>query len=220
MATQCTSPPTLSSAPAPLAGQAPTAASWYVPHTTAPNMPPCSNHRSLQIPCIHGDFAAGVCLCRPGWSGADCSTPVYTVRRCINGVWSAAASTCVCNTGWTGTKCDIALPTSFLTSTDCFMGTLQASTCACDALWTDRACNTSLCRYGDVAYGPSGGAAPTCACKGDWVGPGCAFHKRGACSFQGTVTGATMVRKRQQETLSLCSPLVSSATTGEPRLCL
>lgn len=222
MATQCTSPTTLYSAPAPLAGQAPTAASWCVSHTTAPrpkhatNLQPTAPSRSLafmatlRLACACVAQGGRVLTARRQCTLCAAASMAYGAPRhppaCATRAGQAQSATLRCpppssppqTASWAPSKPPPA------PVTPCGQTAPATPACAGMATWRTaqaaalvppvpaRATGLALAApFTSVAHAPS--RAPSLVPP--WY--------------------ANVSERR-----SPCSPLVGSATTGEPWLCL
>lgn len=68
----------------------------------------------------HGWCIEGICICRAGWRGVNCTEIDEKVFTCLpdcsgNGQYNLQTSSCVCNDYWTGPDCSVGKAlTSFL----------------------------------------------------------------------------------------------------------
>jgi hypothetical protein len=69
------------------------------------------------------------CFCDPGWTGAQCESPVAPPDCGVHG--KAVNMRCVCEAGWAGKSCDVA----------CAHGKLGHGRCVCAAGWSGAACD-------------------------------------------------------------------------------
>ena len=103
--------------------------------------PTCSDHGY----CADG----GVCVCRKGWKGPDCSLVDSEAMQCLpdcsgslgQGSFSLELHRCVCSAGWTGDDCS--KPACAI---DCGLhGRCEASDCVCQLGWAGEFCQERLC---------------------------------------------------------------------------
>ena len=94
----------------------------------------------------HGFCVDGVCLCKKGWKGLDCSQVDSDAMQCLpdcsnQGTFSLELHKCVCTEGWTGEDCS--KPACGINCGG--HGRCEASSCVCDAGWSGEFCNERLC---------------------------------------------------------------------------
>lgn len=58
----------------------------------------------------HGTCVSGLCYCKAGWQGDDCSSVDQQVYQCLpgcseHGTYDLETGTCVCERHWTGPDC-------------------------------------------------------------------------------------------------------------------
>lgn len=58
----------------------------------------------------HGVCVSGMCICRKGWKGNDCSDPDTDALRCLpdcsgHGQFDLELQKCVCDEKWIGPDC-------------------------------------------------------------------------------------------------------------------
>lgn len=82
------------------------------PHIHVSNQSPCLTSVDCVDPSCrgHGWCVEGRCVCRAGWTDANCSTVDHKVFTCLpdcsgHGHYDLHTSACVCETIWTGPDC-------------------------------------------------------------------------------------------------------------------
>ena len=92
-------------------------------------------------PCHHGDCVMdGSCKCHPGWTGEDCSVPIFVECMPCDYRHGTCMSdgTCKCNKGYTALDCS--LKCSPCVNGDCRMD----GSCHCRPGWTRLDCSKKV----------------------------------------------------------------------------
>ncbi|CAD7936611.1 unnamed protein product [Amoebophrya sp. A120] len=169
---------------------------------------------------VNGVCSNGNCVCKTGWIGASCSTPVASScpDNC-NGRGLCLNGKCSCNQGWQGEKCELQFLAAGAPAADAAGpgagggaggGTSEAGPAAITGL------GGPLAEVSDQVCGPDGGCSGhgrcdssrgMCVCEMKWTGEFCqapqcpgrydetlrkwnACHGQGVCSEEGTCTCA------------------------------
>ncbi|TSK20282.1 Tenascin [Bagarius yarrelli] len=133
----------------------------------------CLNDCNDQGRCVDGK-----CVCFPGFSGPDCSTPdcprdCSKTGKCVNGK-------CVCDPGFTGPDCSIkACPKNCSSQGRCVNGK-----CVCNAGFTGMDCSEKSCPSNCNNKGRC--VNGKCICKEGFTGPDCSEKScPGNCNNKG-----------------------------------
>ena len=138
----------------------------------------------------NGDCSFAQCLCRPGWSGADCSLPVCLGSVCYqdpvsleqrcshcssNGVCNGDG-VCECDAGWTGEDCSMTgCLTNCTVNGQCLDTEFPLNQCVCQPTYSGTACQDRLCLNMCSGAG-SCQANGTCTCIDGFHGDDCSVY--------------------------------------------
>lgn len=117
-----------------------------------PGNSPCSGRGTC-------NGVTGVCLCMPGWGGADCSLAQCPSQCSGRGVCRQTMypPTCDCIAGWTGIACEVPLPAGSCPNGCTFgNGKCEAGQCKCNPGWLGFDCS-----FPDISYPSVNTPAPT-----------------------------------------------------------
>ena len=116
----------------------------------------------------------GVCICKAGWKGTNCTEIDEKVFTCLpdcsgNGIYDLHSSSCLCNDFWSGSDCSIAR-----CDLDCVHGVCDGNFCSCEKGWTGTRCHEKACdsrceNHGKCLNG-------TCVCLQGWNGKHCTIR--------------------------------------------
>ena len=122
----------------------------------------------------------GVCLCDPGWVGADCLMPGCPGNCTGHGtcVGNLTEARCVCDVNWGGVDCATAANTTCFNGCNghgtCLWADYRNATCLCDAEWGGSGCEIPLAAPCDRNCSFHGSCFnKTCVCDPGWVGHDC-----------------------------------------------
>ena len=108
------------------------------------------------------------CICRDGWGGNICTTPLCP-RGCINGNCNSP-DMCTCLKGWSSVNCSVAdCPDSVCNKDNGACNT--PNVCTCNAGWTGDDCSEAICSpecVNGACIRPN-----TCFCANRWNGSTC-----------------------------------------------
>ena len=130
------------------------------------------------------------CACSPGWSGADCQTPLC-VQDCANRGLCEAPDTCKCPYGWFDANC-----TTPVCATTCGNGgnCTGPDMCTCPSQWSGEDCRApvceQVCQHGSRCVAPN-----TCQCPPQWHGFDCSQPVCHQGSFQAYGSAAAGPRR-------------------------
>ena len=124
--------------------------------------------------------ASPMCVCKPGWSGIDCETPV-----CPNGCGGHGScdavnndGTCDCSGGWSGSNCTVAPHCIAVGCGEHGACNTVANdgSCACTKGWSGASCEiVPICQSsGCNGRGQCNNATGKCICEGGYTGDDCA----------------------------------------------
>ena len=139
------------------------------------------------FPSKRGDIEVeGVCQCRPGWRGADCSMR-ECAARCRPGHGECNdLGECSCYPGFTGPDCGQVVPCR-ANCTSAVHGSCQASgICACRPGWSGIDCATPQCPRDCSGHGECNTVTGRCTCAEGFSGRDCAKECPNHCSKRGT----------------------------------
>jgi len=119
--------------------------------------------------CGHGECdPRGGCICRPGWAGQTCNSPVCS-PQCMNGGTCSAPSVCDCPAGFQGRSCEGGICRSpCLNRGKC----VQKDTCSCKSGFYGSRCEFSKCVVPCVNGGQCRGVN-RCRCPAGYSGEHC-----------------------------------------------
>ncbi|XP_028967535.1 teneurin-m [Galendromus occidentalis] len=135
----------------------------------------------------HGVCSAGLCHCKIGWRGQNCSDPDDRLNRCFpdcsqHGVYDLETEKCICFDHWAGSDCSRAK-----CNLDCGpFGRCEEGRCRCDSGWTGNKCDLKECDPRCQLHGQCNNG--TCVCIQGWMGKHCTIEgcpsscsNKGAC---------------------------------------
>ncbi|OQR66691.1 teneurin-3-like [Tropilaelaps mercedesae] len=134
----------------------------------------------------HGVCSAGLCHCKIGWRGQNCSEPDDRLNRCFpdcsqHGVYDLEAEKCVCFDHWTSSDCSRAK-----CNLDCgAFGRCEEGRCRCEPGWTGTKCDLRECDPRCQLHGQCNNG--TCICIQGWMGKHCTIEGcPSGCSNKGS----------------------------------
>jgi hypothetical protein len=131
----------------------------------------------------HGKCASGVCSCRTGYSGTDCSVTCPGGPTC-SGNGTCSAGVCTCKAGYLPPDCSVTCPGGPTCSGN---GTCSAGVCTCKAGYLPPDCSVT-CPGGPTCSGHGTCNAGVCSCNAGYLPPDCSVTCPGGptCSGHGT----------------------------------
>ncbi len=149
-----------------------------------PDAPPASLALGLLELSAEASVSAeieGVCKCKPGWRGADCSRKTCE-KDCKHGFCNDDGQ-CQCYPGYQGVDCR-ELVSCLNNCTGTAMGRCSTGgKCTCEPGWGGEDCSTPLCPAGCSGNGEC--VNGYCTCKPGFGGADCSLECPARCSGQG-----------------------------------
>ncbi|CAL2042521.1 unnamed protein product [Caenorhabditis brenneri] len=144
---------------------------------------------SANIKCAHlaycsrrGTCRDGICICPHGYTGFDCSIPLFC--NCSGNGLCNLLNMCMCNEGWTGSDCSIPKCISNCTAHG---KCVAPNLCECDAGWMGETCSVTSCVDANCVHGHCGSNG-LCNCDSGWQGSRCQIPHCSNCSLNGVCT--------------------------------
>ena len=153
----------------------------------------------------HGTCSMSQCICRPGWTGPDCSQPLCLGSFCYknsvslntdcqfcsgNGVCGTTGS-CTCNAGWTGDDCSMTTCSPSCSGKGQCLSEFPINQCICDATYSGDSCDSKLC-LNLCSNAGTCGTDGKCICNAGFYGDDCSVYMMTA-SATGIITIASIL---------------------------
>ncbi|KAF1752079.1 hypothetical protein GCK72_018633 [Caenorhabditis remanei] len=141
---------------------------------------------SANIKCAHlaycsrrGTCKDGICICPHGYTGFDCSIPLFC--NCSGNGLCNLLNICMCNEGWSGSDCSVPKCVSNCTG----HGKCTApNRCECDQGWMGETCSVTSCVDSNCLHGHCGSNG-LCKCEAGWKGSRCQVPHCNNCTLNG-----------------------------------
>ncbi|ULT85782.1 hypothetical protein L3Y34_005875 [Caenorhabditis briggsae] len=141
---------------------------------------------SANIKCAHlaycsrrGTCRDGICICPHGYTGFDCSIPLFC--NCSGNGLCNLLNICMCNEGWSGSDCSTPKCVTNCTG----HGKCSApNKCECNQGWIGETCDITSCQDSNCVHGHCGSNG-LCLCESGWQGSRCQIPYCANCSLNG-----------------------------------